>query len=137
MRQRLILGLVLAWTAAGGSAWARFVRPWPGAQLSGFSDLIVFARPITNKDLNETNSLGFGQPNAPWPGFRGVETTFKVREVLKGKLRGDRVIVHHYRAEWGCPPNGPVFVQFTPGATNEYLLYLVKDATNRYAPTSG
>jgi hypothetical protein len=79
MRQRLILGLVLAWTAAGESAWARVAPSWPEAQLSGFSDLIVIARPIANQDLNETNSLGFGQPNASWPGFRGVETTFKVR----------------------------------------------------------
>ncbi len=86
MKQKLILTLVLAWAAAGGSAWARLVPPWPEAQVSGFSDLIVIAQPIANKDLNETNSLGFGRPNAPWSRFRGVETTFKVRKVLKGKL---------------------------------------------------
>jgi hypothetical protein len=47
------------------------------------------------------------------------------------------VILHHYRFDNFEPPNAPCFVNLEPNSTNQYLLYLVKDGTNRFAPVSG
>jgi hypothetical protein len=103
------------------------------------SDLVIVAQPIETKDLNETNSLGFSSTQLFQSRFRGVETTFKVSKILKGALASDQIVLHHYRFEtgWGSPPNGPTLIKFMPGDTNEYLLYLIDDGTNRYAPTTG
>jgi hypothetical protein len=84
--------------------------------------------------LDETNT-------ALWPGnkFVGVETTFTVSKILKGNSTNQTIMLHHYRFDPPNvePPNAPSFVKFTPNNTNQYLLYLVKDGTNRFAPVSG
>jgi hypothetical protein len=62
-----------------------------------------------------------------------------VTDVLKGMPANDRILLHHYRFgdDSKQPPNIPKLVNFNPNSTNEYLLYLVKDEPNRYAPASG
>src|SRR5262249_16455582 len=123
------------------SAQARLVRIWSEADLLKASDLVVLGRPIKVKILDETNSLGWNGTDKFQPRFRGVETTFKVLDVFKGMPETDQIILHHYcyETEWGSPPNGPGFVSFSPGSTNKFMLYLVRDgtATNRYAPVTG
>jgi hypothetical protein len=137
MKSKIILCLALI--AFNLSANARAVRSWSDAELLKASDLVVVGVPIKVKDLDETNSLGWSQSESFWPRFRGVETTFKVSDVLKGMPANDRVVLHHYRIEieWESPANGPDFIGFTPNSTNKYLLYLIKDGTNRYAPAAG
>ncbi|HEY3857865.1 MAG TPA: hypothetical protein VGO67_26060 [Verrucomicrobiae bacterium] len=136
MKPNIILCLALV--AFNLSLQARGVRLWSGAELMEASDLVVVGRPIKVKDLDESNSLGWDK-SIGWSQltFRGVETTFKISEILKGTPASDQVVLHHYRFDKVNPPNGPTFVEFTPGDTNEYLLYLINDGTNRYAPTSG
>src|SRR5581483_2310317 len=131
--------LCLALIALNLSSHARIIQPLSNAELMAASDLVVVGQPIETKDLDETNSLGFSSTPLFQSRFRGVETTFKVSEVLKGSPPSDQVVLHHYRYEtgWGSPPNGPILMEFMPGDTNEYLLYLKDDGTNRYAPTSG
>jgi hypothetical protein len=128
----------LALIAFNLSLPARIVQPLSDAELMEASDLVVAGRPIKVKDLDESNSLGWDK-SIGWSQltFHGVETTFKVSEVLKGTLASDQIILHHYRFDKVSPPNGPTFVEFRPNDTNEYLLYLKNDGTNRYAPTSG
>ena len=134
MKFKLLLCLALF--AFSVSASARAVRTWSDAELMKSSDLVVLAQPISSKDLDETNSLGW--PSAePWERFRGVETTFKVLDALKGLPKNDRIVLHHYRFESGAPPNGPTLISFMPGDTNKYILYLAKDGPNRYAPATG
>ena len=118
---------------------ARAVRLWSDAELERAADLIVIATPLATIDLNEINSLGFTSTATFHSRFRGEETTFRVRNVLKGMPENDRIVVHHYREElaWGSPPNGPTFVTFVSPTTNEWLLYLVKDGAKRYAPVTG
>jgi hypothetical protein len=137
MKPKLILCLALV--AFNLSSHARVVQPLSNAELMAASDLVVVGQPIKMKDLDETNSLGFSSTKLFQSRFRGIETTFKVSEVLKGMPASDQIVLHHYRfeTEWGSPPNGPTLMEFIPGATNEYLLYLKNDGTNRYAPTSG
>jgi hypothetical protein len=133
MKNKMALGfgclvvLVMVVVAEG-----RLVRPWTDAELMDKSDLVVIATPISTRDLAETSSLG-------WEGglFRGVETTFKVLNARKGMPANDRIILHHYRTENWFPPNGPGLINFTPNSTNQLMLYLMGDGTNRYAPVAG
>lgn len=132
--------LYLAFVLSGGlSAPARIVRSWSDAELMKAADLVVVATPLATKDLDETNSLGWSQSESFRPRFRGLETAFKVYDVLKGMPANDRIVLHHYRneIEWGSPPNGPDFVTFTQGSTNKLVLYLIKDGASRYAPVTG
>ena len=137
MKYKLILCLALV--VFNLSSHARVVQMWSDAELTAASDLVVIGRPIKVKDLEETNSLGFVGSKSFQPRFRGVETSFKVSKVLKGTPASDQIVLHHYRfeTEWGSPPNGPNLMEFIPGDTNEYLLYLKNDGTNRYAPAFG
>ena len=131
--------LCLALVAFNLSSHARLVRSWSDAELMAASDMVVVGQPIVTKDLDETNSLGWPQSESFRPKFRGVETTFKVSEVLKGMPGSDQIILHHYRfeTEWGSPDDGPTLVDFIPGDTNEYLLYLKRDGANLYAAAAG
>ena len=137
MNPKLILCIALV--AFYLSSHARGVRSWSDAELMATSDLVVVGQPISVTDLAETNSLGFSGSKSFQPKFRGVDTTFKVSDVIKGKPGTDPIVLHHYREEieWGTPGNGPTFVGFTPGDTNEYRLYLKSDGANGYAPAAG
>ncbi|HZM04784.1 MAG TPA: HEAT repeat domain-containing protein [Candidatus Saccharimonadales bacterium] len=137
MKSEIVLGLELV--VCSLAAQAHVTRAWGDAELEYAADLAVIGRPVEVKDLNETNSLGWTSLKSFQSRFRGVETTFKVSTVLKGALLSDEVVLHHYREvlKWGDPPNGPEFLTFTPGSTNKYLLYLVKDSKGRYAPVAG
>lgn len=134
------------------SVSARGVRLWSEDDLQKASDLIVVATPIETQDLPETTTLGCDTGRSGVT-FRGVETTFKVLQVFKGRPANDRIVLHYYREE-GTPaipsvtngpffmipstlPNGPDFIGFVLNKTNRLVLYLVKDGSNRYAPVSG
>src|SRR5215469_14106215 len=134
---KLMLWLALA--SLYFTAQARPIRFWSDAELERNSDLIVIAMPLTNADLLETNSLGWSSGPSFQPRFRGVETAFRVLDVFKGMPANDKIVVHHYRMEpeWGCPPDGPTLRDFACPTTNRWLLYLVKDGTNRYAAVTG
>ncbi len=127
--------LCLALVAFNVSASARGVRVWSDAELMKMSELAVIARPVSSTALNETNLLGYS-PFSSFHGFRGVDTTFKVLDVLKGAPRNDRIVVHHYLEDLR-PDDCPGFIQFPDGNTNHYTLYLVKDGPDRYAPATG
>jgi len=133
MNPKLLLSLALVLSGVL-SVSARLVRSWSDAELMKASDLVVVATPLATKDLDETNSLG-------WPagGFRGVETTFKVFDAVKGMPVNDRILLHHYRYDISerSLSRGPDFVSFPQGSTNTLVLYLIKDGTSRYAPVAG
>jgi hypothetical protein len=97
MNPKFILCLALATVQL--TAHARFVRPWSDAELRNASDLVVVASALETKDLDETNALGWSGSASFSAKFRGVETTFKVLNVLKGMPANDRIILHHYRYE--------------------------------------
>jgi hypothetical protein len=131
------LFLCLAVVVLNVTVYARAVRIWSEAELANASDVVVIGHPIAVKDLDETNTLGFGSTANFQSRFRGVESTFEVSEVLKGSPGNDEIVLHHYREEWGSPPNGPSLASFSPSGTNEYVLYLVQEESNRFAPVAG
>lgn len=135
---------------------ARGVRLWSDGQLMGASDLVVVATPIETKDLQETTSLGW-DTGRTGVRFRGVVTTFKVFDVIKGICDTNRIVLHHYREDGisvgkvsipavtngpvfmipSTLDNGPGFIGFVLNETNRLVLYLVKDGPSRYAPVTG
>jgi hypothetical protein len=124
--------IVILLVALSITAFARFFRVWTAAEMQKASDLIVVGTVSQVRDLNETNTV-------LWPGWRfpGVETSFTVSKVLKGDFTNHTVVLHHYRFDHVIPPNCPCFVILSPTNTNQFLLYLVRDGTARFAPVSG
>jgi hypothetical protein len=114
------------------TVFARIIVPWTEDEMRNASDLIVVGTVVKVAVLNETNT-------SIWPSYKflGVETTFAISKILKGNTMNQTVILHHYRFDNFEPPNAPCFVNLEPNSTNQYLLYLVKDGTNRFAPVSG
>ena len=136
MKIKLILGLTLFLSGIllTFDLSARITRNWTENELKKTSDLVVVCTVSAVKDLDETNTLGDYTEK-----FHGVETAFKVSHVLKGSFTNDEIVLHHYRYENDSlhPGYAPDFVHFSPILTNEYVLYLVHDGTNRFAPVTG
>ncbi len=133
MRSHLFVLCSVLLLISTGDVGARFIRPWSYQQLLDKSDVVVIATATATNDTRERIQLpGFvGQPVV------GVETKFEVAAVLKGKKEMKDLILHHYRPEGVVVPNGPIFVSFDPAKKRTYLLFLVREADGRYAPTFG
>jgi hypothetical protein len=84
--------------------------------------------------------------------FLGMNTTFQVNAILKGKLEGDKIKVLHYRLKGGMRiRSGPLLVTFRTLsiyhklpeggkvwlAVQECMLFLKKCKDGRYEPVSG
>jgi hypothetical protein len=117
-------------------------------QLIEKSDLVVIAAPVTKTadtkeqaflpDIVRQDVAGKQSPI----GSVGVETTFKVNAVFKGDAGTKQFVLHHYREvdAPGLQIDGPSLVTFDPsdpGTRSSYLLFLVREADGRFAPTGG
>jgi len=69
----------------------------------------------------------------------GVETRFECLAILKGGAAIEQFVLHHYRetARPTMEADGPQLVTFDPSDHSDYLLFLVREADGRFAPTSG
>jgi len=67
-----------------------------------------------------------------------VETTFKVSAVFKGDKRTQEFVLHHYRNASFLPSAfGPTFLSFDSTEktrASSYLVFLVRESDNRFAP---
>ena len=114
---------------------ARLMGSWSYQQLLDKSDFVVIAIPtVTNDTKEEMNLPGYTAMRAI-----GVETQFKVCTVLKGDKAIKNFILHHYRAPKPDEiyDNGPSLLSFDPSKKRSFLIFLVREADGRYAPTSG
>jgi hypothetical protein len=135
--------------AAGGvpasSASARLIENWPYDRLFKESDLVVIASVASVEDCKDRRS------DNPWKiEFLGVNTTFKVESVLKGKA-ADTIKVLHYKLEEGVDiRSGPLLVSFRKEGQAfqtkrgkfglgrpDYMLFLKVRKDGRYEPVSG
>jgi hypothetical protein len=123
---------------------ARLLYWWSDEELLDKSDLVLIATPTATKDTRERIdlpgiiSVGPGGKETGVPAI-GVETMFRVSAVLKGDKAIKEFVLHHYREpETDLPSiNGPFLVSFDPEEKSRCLLFLVREADGRYAPTSG
>jgi hypothetical protein len=113
------------------------------------ADLVVIATPVQTQAVADSfRSLSW---NAT---FRGVETAFKARAVVKDKVDGSKFTLLHYRFESDPGEcfifNGPLLVSFQLPEKDrlietrdgwksqvDYMLFLKKRADGRYEAVSG
>ena len=117
-------------------AQARLIKHWTDQELFEKSDLVLIATPTTSSDTLERIDL----PGLTAQKVIGVETAFAVSAIVKGDKEMKDFILHHYRADeerTGIVANGPRMIAFKPEEKRKFLLYLIKEADGRYAPTVG
>jgi hypothetical protein len=143
---RTILLAVLASLVFLGQAHARLIEPWPYKKLLKEADVVVVATALSSKETGEAAKLRGWQID-----FVGVDTTFAVKAVLKGEVKGDQLAVFHYRLRPGVAvENGPLLISFRtkPLAIKtkrakvclgvpSYLLFLKRRQDGRYEAVSG
>ena len=110
----------------------RYVRCWTQEQISFLSDVIASATLLQTERLEALE--GFEK----WEGVgvRAVEMTFSVSRTFKGKVPPDsKIVVRYYEPPGSKGPES--WIETDAEATQTYLLYLLQEANNRFAPTSG
>lgn len=124
----------------------RALENWPAERLMKEADVVVMATAVASKDCKDTFKDKHWQVD-----FLGVETTFKVDALLKGKVEGDKLTMLHFRLERGVRvDSGPILVTFqTKGrevplkrghlslGRPSYLLFLKKRSDGRFEAVSG
>jgi hypothetical protein len=133
---------------------ARPIKVWTKSELMEKADLVVVAIPVGSQESS-------GVPSAENGWIVGVETTFRIEALLKGKVSDPppslptaivvgphdsnrkklpemRITVSHYRHAAGHEHavDGPTYVRFD-GQSREYLLFLKKTSQSSYEPLSG
>lgn len=159
MLKKLVLSLVssILLCLISSVAAGRLVEGWPYERLNKEADLIVIGTAVVTKDTSDSFI------DERWPlEFIGVNTTFEVMQILKGKTNEKKIDVLHFK--FGKVHNkanvqkgkiieiidGPSFVSFRTTPTRieidgflltnhkfEYLLFLKKRKDGRYEPVSG
>jgi hypothetical protein len=136
MTRAIVGAMTLLLVASAASA--RLVPHWPYDKLAREADAILIAGPMSSADTNDVSSeVAFRTE------LVGVDTTFRVRGVLKGKFDGESFKLLHFRLKGLMPPNGPQLVAFRlpdgPHAepVQEYLLFLKRRPDGRFEPVAG
>jgi len=133
MQSRIAGAVVVVVDAPANMAFdGRCVRCWTQEQISFFSDVIA------SGTLLETERLGRIEGFEHWDavGVRVVEMTFSVSQTFKGTVPPDgKIVVRYYEAAQAEPLESSI--EADGAATQSYLLYLLEEANNRFAPTSG
>jgi hypothetical protein len=136
----LFLALLMALVLVANSH-ARLNYAWSYEELLRLADLVVVATAITTKETTERTTIEKTRYNSINPPFKavGLETTFSVQTILKGKLPEKTFVLHHYReANPSAQVNaGPMQVTFKSDKTIVYLLFLTRESDGRYAAVSG
>ena len=135
-------------------AWPRKVESWPYDRLMTEADLVVIAHAVSSAACQDKWRESLFQ-NVK---FQGVETTFKVSALLKGKSPATLKMLHFRLKNRVLPNDGPGLVtflrkpvllqvrhdeqglqQFRQSLVSppEYLLYLRRRQDGRYEAVSG
>ncbi|HXE55944.1 MAG TPA: hypothetical protein VN541_23160 [Tepidisphaeraceae bacterium] len=101
------------------------------------ADVVVIAQAVSNRDTT------IFDPQDGWGLRMGVKTRFDNLTVLKGKVKGDSLVVFHFR--FAGPPhdiNGPSLVKFKPRGSKDhpatdYLLFLKRSPNGEFEPVTG
>jgi hypothetical protein len=147
--QRLLLIFLTCLSFHSGTASARLLEDWSYKRLVKKADLVVIATVIASEKSSDSFT------HQSWPlKFTGLNTTFKVKLVMKGKVKGKQIKVLHYKFQEQKKSvliiDGPLFVTFRTRAITkivegqktlvprpDYLLFLKRRKDGRYEPVSG
>jgi hypothetical protein len=141
---RSVISAAAALLALSPVAEARLRDSWPSAKLAEKADVIVVAKLVSIKDAKKSDPPPKGRYQDK---LVGVDSTFRVLAVLKGKHEGQQLTLFHFRWEWNkvaafqIPDiiDGPNLIAFDPMKDKEVrvLLYLKKRPDGRYECVSG
>jgi hypothetical protein len=134
MKTFLTLALLLTLPVV---AFGRIRPVWTYEQIHADADLVVIAKPVSSTHLEEKASLPNISPVIP---VVGIETQFDVRLVLKGEPKSKTIALHYYalqRSADGQARGAPHLVSFDPKQPTCYLMFLKREANDRYAPVTG
>jgi hypothetical protein len=134
--------IIVALVLADLSVSAFNIPTYSYEEMFAKSDLVVIAKPVTSHDTGERRldrSVAITGPSgSSHPRVAGVITECDALYVVKGpKLKNFKL--HHYRDV--SPPskepvmnNYPIGIQFDPSKGRRYLMFLVHEASGRFAP---
>lgn len=111
-------------------------KDWTFEEMSNKAELIVIATAISTEETGERTQLTDISPSVR---VVGLSTAFEVRLVLKGDPKLKRFVLHHYKIDpkEETMSNDPAVVIFDLKQHIPFLLFLIKEADNRYAPVTG
>lgn len=134
MHIRIFLSLLLTFSMPG-LLMARMTEFWTYQEMFDKADLVVIARVVSTKDIDERSTL-LDNINVI-----GVITEFRSRLILKGAQNVTTFQLHHYRLQSESDENvanGPDLIRFPrPRPHPPFLMFLIKEADGRYAPVGG
>ncbi len=152
------LGVIVFALAAQGVG-ARVHEIWPAAKLTEKADVVIIARFISTEDAKNSD-----KPPEAFPDLVGVESTFQVLAVIKGKVEKKQIVVSHFRypkaagrekgngnvsrdsddvelVSFRQTPDidGPTLLRFKPDPDEplRYLMFLKRRKDGRYECVSG
>jgi hypothetical protein len=138
--KKLLVGLIAALLLGGVASFiSAFTIPtYSYEEMFAQSDLVVIGRPFESRDTGERKIAEQVKPDVP---IAGVMTDCQALYVLKGpKLKQFKL--HHFRDVSPSDPNvvvvgGPVGISFDPSKNHRYLMFLVRENNDRFAPFAG
>ena len=108
---------------------------WSYARLNDNATLIVIGTPASVTTTTERTNL-LGDISA-----KGIETSFKVLTVLKGDLKTDSFVLHHFALadlkDIKAINAGMGLISFEPRSYKSYLIFLQRESDGRYLAVSG
>jgi hypothetical protein len=132
MRGRAVLVFLAAFVVVERGTARIAERSWTYQEMFEKSDFVVIATGIATKDTAERSKL------LETIDVIGVETQFKTCVVLKGKNDRRNFVLHHYRMPDDKFVNdGPLLLEVLPGKHQTFLMFLVAEKNERYAPVTG
>jgi len=116
---------------------ARLVLHWTFQHLYDESDLVIIGTPLETV-ATEERSTKVGYLRLP---AVGIETSVLVGLVLKGKIEGEKITLHHYKPHADEEIDRSMlyypFLAFPLKAKEPYIMFLKRQAEGKYSPTSG
>ena len=141
--KKLLVGLATAALFGEGASFilAFNIPTYSYEEMFAQSDLVVIAEPIASRDTGERKVAEQVSPDVP---VAGVITECKALYVLKGR-KIKEFKLHHFRDISRPKPNvvvlgGPIGISFDLSKHHlyhRYLMFLVRDGNNRFAPFAG
>jgi hypothetical protein len=151
-RRTGIFSLLVAQTVGlcAGSARGRQIEWWPYDRLFKAADLIIIVEPMLVRDALEIDTTKLIPKK--WDYLVPVVSTLKVKYVVKGDYKDQRLDLVHFRLKEGTQiGNGPLLVKFSKGPIRiegpgwgasfnthpDYMLFLKKTKDGRLEFVSG
>ncbi len=132
-------------TCLVGTAEAPRVQLLSHSELLAKSDVVIIGTPVATRDTEEETTIP-GMVRQEPDGERdqiaalGIETTIRVSVCLKGQVDSTSTVILHHLQQTpmkGPVVGGPDLITFDLATRRNYLMFLVREADGRFAPTGG